>query len=297
MTTTKSETTSNQTIVVVEINDKLHTIEEKSGRVSGRKDLKQLKGVREALARGEIDHHTLRSVAGEHVDPQCRDEIEALKRDFPDKFTHQLLSRAEAREAFQKGIQREPGKQMELPGVGEKAREQRDQQRSQEKEVRQQERVRADRERVQREAATRVAEEARARMERAVGSPQSARSAPESRSAPEPTGRDKVIRDAAEAVAKEARAARDKAMEPPAAPARTSGDDQARAAREAAGKERDAAIEWARGRMGPFQVPGTTSVPPPAPEARTADEVCRHRREADARAREARDRDGRARGK
>ncbi|MFI6997041.1 hypothetical protein [Nocardia sp. NPDC050175] len=108
------------------------SIEEKSGRIEGRKDEKQLRGVRELLDRGEINRHTLRSVEGESISKECQELINGLKRDFPDRFTHLQISRTDARTiwAIGKDLERgrqvetpERGKQLELPGVGEKARE------------------------------------------------------------------------------------------------------------------------------------------------------------------------------
>ncbi|MFG1791564.1 hypothetical protein [Nocardia sp. NPDC049149] len=109
------------------------SIEEKSGRIEGRKDEKQLRGIRELLDRGEINHHILRSVEGESISKECRELIDGLKRDFPDRFTHLEISRADARaiwaigrdleQSRQRG--KEPqGVQLELPGVAAKAREQ-----------------------------------------------------------------------------------------------------------------------------------------------------------------------------
>ncbi|CAM4132524.1 hypothetical protein NONI108955_10895 [Nocardia ninae] len=108
------------------------SIEEKSGRIEGRKDEKQLRGVRELLERGEINHHTLRSVEGELISKECQKLIDGLRRDFPDQFTHRIISRTEARAIWAIGQDLErtrqvelskQGKQLELPGVGEKARE------------------------------------------------------------------------------------------------------------------------------------------------------------------------------
>ncbi|WP_405160653.1 hypothetical protein OG203_30255 [Nocardia sp. NBC_01499] len=108
------------------------SVEEKSGRIEGRKDEKQLRGVRELLNRGEINRHILRSVEGESISKECQELINGLKRDFPDRFTHLKISRTDARAiwAIGKDLERgkqvetpERGKQLELPGVGEKARE------------------------------------------------------------------------------------------------------------------------------------------------------------------------------
>lgn len=100
------------------------SIEEKSGRIEGRKDEKQLRGVRVLLEKGEISRHTLRSVEGEEISKECRELIDGLKRDFPERFTHLEISRADAREIWAKGlaIERGLGQQLELDKVREKAR-------------------------------------------------------------------------------------------------------------------------------------------------------------------------------
>ncbi|MFD4406734.1 hypothetical protein ACFWPH_28625 [Nocardia sp. NPDC058499] len=120
------------------------SIEEKSGRIKGDKDEKQLRGVRELLKRGEINRHMLRSVEGEFISKEAQELIRGLIRDFGDRFQHQIISRADAREIWVRGLELEPGRQLELPGVGEKARQQRAQQRetrTQEREARAQEQL------------------------------------------------------------------------------------------------------------------------------------------------------------
>ncbi|MEV0033338.1 hypothetical protein [Nocardia sp. NPDC050793] len=114
--------------------ERTSTIEEKSGRMEGRKDRKQLEVVRDLLAREEIEHHTLRSVEGEFIAKDVQKLIDGLKRDFSDRFTHQVISRSDAQRIWALGLQRERGQQLELPGVGEKAREQRARQNAQAKE-------------------------------------------------------------------------------------------------------------------------------------------------------------------
>ncbi|MFI6958692.1 hypothetical protein ACIBJI_35155 [Nocardia sp. NPDC050408] len=105
------------------------TIEEKSGRIGGDKDETQLKVVRALIEKGEVQHHLLRSVEGEAISPRAKELIDGLVRDHGDKFTHQIISREDAREVWARGLEREPTPQLELPGVGEQARLQKERQR------------------------------------------------------------------------------------------------------------------------------------------------------------------------
>ncbi|MGW4328299.1 hypothetical protein ACWEKR_20625 [Nocardia sp. NPDC004573] len=111
---------------------KTFSIEDKSGRIEGPKDEKQLKVIRVLLETGVVQEHTLRSVEGETVSKDCQILINGLKQDFRDRFTHLEISRAEARTIWALGVDLERskqlelperGKQLELPGVAEKARE------------------------------------------------------------------------------------------------------------------------------------------------------------------------------
>ncbi|MFI6368096.1 hypothetical protein ACIBG0_35775 [Nocardia sp. NPDC050630] len=124
------------------------TIEDKSGRIEGKKDEKQLTVVRTLLERNEGHHHLLRSVDGETISSRAQKLIDGLTRDFPDRFTHQIISREDAREIWARGLEKEPSPQLELPGVGEQARLQKQRQR----EARQQAKEREERARVEREA-------------------------------------------------------------------------------------------------------------------------------------------------
>lgn len=129
---------------VKEDQGKICTIEEKSGRIGAEKDVKQLEVVRALIEKGEVHHHLLRSVDGEKISPRAQELIDGLIRDHSDKFTHQVISREDAREIWARGLEREPAPQLELPGVGEQARLQKERQR----EARQQERERQERIRV-----------------------------------------------------------------------------------------------------------------------------------------------------
>lgn len=105
-------------------NGPVRAIEDKSGRIGGRKDERQLLNDYELIRDGKVEHLLLRSVAGERISPEAQSLINDLQRDFPDKFTHQIVSRADAREIWSLGRQLERGQQLELPGVGQTAREQ-----------------------------------------------------------------------------------------------------------------------------------------------------------------------------
>jgi len=102
----------------------VRAIEDKSGAIGGRKDERQLRRDYELIKDGKVEHLLLRSVVGEPISPMARQWIDKLSRDFPDKFTHQMVPRDEAREVWAIGRQLERGHQLELPGVGELAREQ-----------------------------------------------------------------------------------------------------------------------------------------------------------------------------
>lgn len=126
---------------VKEVDGIAYTIEDKSGGVGGRKDETQLRAVRGLIENGQVAHHLLRTVEGEKMSPAARELIDGLARDFPDKFTHQLISRSDAREIFARGLSVEPGEQLEMQGVRSLAVEQRARSKDREKE-RTQQRVR-----------------------------------------------------------------------------------------------------------------------------------------------------------
>ncbi|MGK8485196.1 hypothetical protein [Nocardia asiatica] len=116
---------------IKEDRDHLFTIEDKSGRVGGKKDERQLRALRELLQANDKHQHMLRSVEGEYLSREAQELITGLKRDFPDQFTHRLISRSEARTIWALGVDLERSrqvespdraKQLELPGVAEKAR-------------------------------------------------------------------------------------------------------------------------------------------------------------------------------
>ncbi|WP_405176961.1 hypothetical protein OG225_21120 [Nocardia sp. NBC_01377] len=62
------------------------------------------------------------------MSPEIRKLIDALARDFPARFTHHVISRADAREIWARGLNLERGQQLELPQVRQLAREHKAQQ-------------------------------------------------------------------------------------------------------------------------------------------------------------------------
>ncbi|MCC3329151.1 hypothetical protein [Nocardia abscessus] len=191
-----------------EVRGLIFTIEDKSGRMDGKKDETQLKAVRALLDRGVIEQHVLRSVQGEYRSNEIQKLIEGLVRDFPDKFTHQEISRETAREIWSIGLQREAGQQLEFPGVREKARQQNTQQREQQSkaaELAKKARERAAKFRNMlrfREGATRARPEAPQRAEHVRRAQEQAERTRQAGRTPE-TERARVEREAAERVAQE----------------------------------------------------------------------------------------------
>ncbi|WP_405181538.1 hypothetical protein OG225_10690 [Nocardia sp. NBC_01377] len=55
-----------------------YTIEEKSGRIEGQKDRRQLEVVRELIESGKVHKHILRSVEGESISPDIRELVIGL---------------------------------------------------------------------------------------------------------------------------------------------------------------------------------------------------------------------------
>ncbi|MFI6172402.1 hypothetical protein ACIBCN_36875 [Nocardia sp. NPDC051052] len=110
---------------VKEANGHTFSIEDKSGGVGGQKDKKQLEAIRELLKANDKHQHLLRSVEREPVAKDLQKLIDGLRRDFPNQFQHQVISRTDAREIWARGLAVERGKaqQLELSGIREKARE------------------------------------------------------------------------------------------------------------------------------------------------------------------------------
>ncbi|WP_147404114.1 hypothetical protein [Nocardia panacis] len=90
------------------------SIEDKSGAVRGPNDMKEMRNDRILLERGIVANHTLRTVEGEYISKEAREFINEMLRDFPGRYVHQVISREEARQIWARGLQREPGQQLEL---------------------------------------------------------------------------------------------------------------------------------------------------------------------------------------
>ena len=91
----------------VDKSGRVHAVEDKSGRIEGRKDEKQLEKDRWLLERGVIESLRIRSVEGEQVSKTARELIEGLVRDFPGRVTNHVISRNQAQRIFELGRERE----------------------------------------------------------------------------------------------------------------------------------------------------------------------------------------------
>lgn len=77
--------------------------ERKSGQVHERETLEQLRRERAALRTGQLTHSGWETVAGEKMPRTVRDELHQMARDFPGRFHHEVISRADALRALQLG--------------------------------------------------------------------------------------------------------------------------------------------------------------------------------------------------
>ncbi|WP_181725640.1 hypothetical protein [Nocardia gipuzkoensis] len=89
------------------------SVERKSGRVNDRDARRQLDLERLALDSGQISRSRWETVAGEKVPDKVRQDMQDMVRDFGDKFTHVIISRADALRAIKLG-QSLASKQLEL---------------------------------------------------------------------------------------------------------------------------------------------------------------------------------------
>ncbi|WP_280379001.1 hypothetical protein [Nocardia wallacei] len=77
--------------------------ERKSGQVHERETLEQLRRERAALRTGQLTHSGWETVAGEKMPRTVRDELHQMARDFPGRFHHEVISRADALRALELG--------------------------------------------------------------------------------------------------------------------------------------------------------------------------------------------------
>ncbi|WP_328406725.1 hypothetical protein [Nocardia sp. NBC_00403] len=182
--------------------------ERKSGRVNERETLRQLKTERELLVSGQLTRSQWETVAGEKMPRAVLSYMQQMGRDFPGRFQHEIVSRADALRAIQLG-QSLAGRQLELVRPYELQRAERARQRLEK--IREIVRVRDEkaRERAEkfqrmqqfREAAARGRADATERAERDRQAREQATRA-KARDVPE-TERARVEREAAERAARE----------------------------------------------------------------------------------------------
>ncbi|MGW0055856.1 hypothetical protein [Nocardia nova] len=94
---------------------RVDSIEDKSGRLGGKKDENQLRKDHYLLSKNVVSQYRLRTVEGEKISKTARELIDKLSRDFPDRFTHQIISRTQATQIYANGREREKdSRQLEL---------------------------------------------------------------------------------------------------------------------------------------------------------------------------------------
>ncbi|MGO4649961.1 hypothetical protein AB4305_34355 [Nocardia sp. 2YAB30] len=179
-------------------------VERKSGRVNERDTREQLFKERAGLESGQLTQSRWETVAGEKIPRSVAAELQAMARDFPGRFHHEIVSRADALRAIRLG-QSQASQQLELVRVYELDRAQRARERLAKirEIVRAQERAEKFR-KVQkfREAAARGRAEAPQLAERSRLARQEAEQARQARQTPE-TERGRIERETAERVAQE----------------------------------------------------------------------------------------------
>ncbi|WP_280412908.1 hypothetical protein [Nocardia asiatica] len=220
---------------------RIHAIEDKSGQIGSKNDIRELQKDRELLAERKIESLRIRTVAGEQMSPKYQKLLTELKQEFGDRVIHQELTREQAREAFAKGLGREKNaRQLELKTRHELNRANRARQRLAKlrKIVRVQERAEKFRKMQQfREAAARGRSDAPQQAERDRQAREQAERARQALRTSE-TERARVEREAAERVAREFPVP-DRYSQREAADA---GEQAARDAADAARAERAAAV-------------------------------------------------------
>ncbi|MFI6169041.1 hypothetical protein ACIBCN_19845 [Nocardia sp. NPDC051052] len=86
---------------------KVHAIDDKSGQTGSKNDIRELKKDRELLAKREIETLTVRTVAGEKMSAAYEKHLNELRKEFGARVIHVEISRAQARDVFAKGLDRE----------------------------------------------------------------------------------------------------------------------------------------------------------------------------------------------
>ncbi len=144
------------------------SVERKSGRINEVETRKQLRIERTALETGQLTRSGWETVAGERMPATVLADLRAIQRDFPGRFRHEVISRADALRAIEIGRSL-ASKQLELVRAYELDRADRARKRlaNIREIVRQREvKAREERERAERE---REAREERARVQRGSG--------------------------------------------------------------------------------------------------------------------------------
>jgi membrane protein involved in colicin uptake len=213
-------------------------VERKSGRINERDTREQLVKERAGLESGQLTHSRWETVAGEKIPRAVAAELQAMARDFPGRFHHEIVSRADALRAMRLGRSL-MSKQLELMRVYELDRAER----ARERLAKIREIVRAQ-ERAEKFRKIQHFREAAARGR--ADAPQQAERARQAQQTPD-TERARVEREAAERVAREFPVpdrSREREAADVAEQAAREAADTARAAREAA--EARAAAEKGR---------------------------------------------------
>ncbi|GAB2684105.1 hypothetical protein [Nocardia thraciensis] len=79
----------------------VRAVERKSGQVNEREARGQIGVERSALDSGQVTHSTWETVEGEKVPEKVLGDMQDMSRDFPGKFHHEIVSRADALRAIQ----------------------------------------------------------------------------------------------------------------------------------------------------------------------------------------------------
>ncbi|WP_433679888.1 hypothetical protein [Nocardia sp. CA-119907] len=158
-------------------------VERKSGRVNEREAREQLRVERAGLESGQLTHSRWETVEGEKLPDKVREDMQALARDFPGQFHHQVISRADALRAMQLGRSL-MSKQLELIRAHELVRA--DRARKRLENIREIVRTRKAREEKAREERARVEREAAVRVAREFAPPEQARTREDNREKGQP---------------------------------------------------------------------------------------------------------------